>query len=212
MDADLLSPLLGRLIDRAKQAALEAGAGAGEAEGVALLLADDTVVAAGAALRGRTAPGRRPSGRWPRPAPAAATTIEAAAVAIAGVQRESLLPSAASQEALRTVDAALPVGGEGPRPLGGAAPERSARRVRMSAGPSGSGCSSAQPRPVGAARAAPQRRPAERARALRPGGLRAHRAAHLRPRGHGRGRSRVRGLSATADRWRLPADAGTRRA
>jgi hypothetical protein len=109
MDADLLSPLLGRLIDRAKQAALEAGVGAGEAEGVALLLADDTVVAAGAAFEG-------PDGAGPAAERALAEaraygghTIEAAAVAIAGVQRESLLPSAASQEVLKTVDAALPL-------------------------------------------------------------------------------------------------------
>jgi hypothetical protein len=109
MDANLLSPLLGRLIDRAKAAALEASAGAGEAEGVALLLADDTVVAAGAAFE-------RPGGAGPAAERALAEaraygnhTIEAAAVAIAGVQRESLVPSAASQEALSTVDAALPL-------------------------------------------------------------------------------------------------------
>jgi hypothetical protein len=109
MDAHLLSPLLGRLIDRAKAAALEAGAGEAEAEGVALLLADDTVVAAGAACEGPVSP--EPAAERALAAARAhgSHTIEAAAIAIAGVQRENQVPSAASQEALRTVDAALPL-------------------------------------------------------------------------------------------------------
>ena len=109
MDADLLSPLLGRLIDRAKAAALEAATATGVAEGVALLLAGDTVVAAGAAFL-------LPDGAEPAAQRAVtearahgSQSIEAAAVAVVGVQRESLLPSAASREALKTVDAALPL-------------------------------------------------------------------------------------------------------
>jgi hypothetical protein len=109
MNEDLLTPLMGRLIDRAKAAVVESASGAGGAEGVALLLDDETIVAAGvasdvisgllcaAALALEAA--RAQGGQ----------VVEAAAVALSDSSLKTVVPSAASREALESIDPALPV-------------------------------------------------------------------------------------------------------
>jgi hypothetical protein len=108
MNDDLLSPLMGRLIDRAKAAAVEAESGAGGAEGIALLLADETIVAAGApnAVSG---PGCAVARALEVARAQGGQAIEAAAVALSDAQSKTALPCAASREALQAIDPALPL-------------------------------------------------------------------------------------------------------
>ncbi len=109
MDEDLLSPLLGRLIDRAKAAALEGAPESGEAEGIALLLADETVVAAGSPIGQQAG---RPSAAALALAIARAdggTPVEAVAIAMTGAELSTAPPSARSRDDLAALDEALPV-------------------------------------------------------------------------------------------------------
>jgi hypothetical protein len=109
MNEDLLTPLMGRLIDRAKAALAEAEADACGAEGIALLLDDETIVAAGAGLdpagRSGSAAARALEGARVQ----SGRAIEAAAVALSDAHVATALPCAASREALQDIDPALPL-------------------------------------------------------------------------------------------------------
>jgi hypothetical protein len=104
MDEDRLSPLLGRLIDQAKAAAAQAVPGSGPAEGLALLLADETIVSA------HSVPGVLQSAAEQAIAQVwAGQAIEAAAVATISPSLPTLLPSDESRRALEAVNPDLPL-------------------------------------------------------------------------------------------------------
>jgi hypothetical protein len=109
MDEDLLTPLMGRLIDRAKAAAVAAGSGTSGAEGVALLLADEAVVAAGAALEPKHGSVSAAALALEAARAQSDQAVEAAAVALSDAHLSTALPGAASCEALRAIDAGLPL-------------------------------------------------------------------------------------------------------
>ncbi len=106
MDEDLLSPLMGRMIDRAKSAARQAAEEGGEADGIALLLADETVVAAGG-CRGDLASATERALSETRTR--GDQVIKAAAIATFGSEQTTALPDAASRQALESVDPGLPM-------------------------------------------------------------------------------------------------------
>lgn len=107
MDEAQLSPLLGRLIDQAKAAAAQTVAGSGSTEGVALLLADESIVAA----HGATGETGMPVSAAERAIAVAreGQVIEAAAVATTGPSAQTVLPSEESRRALEAVDPDLPL-------------------------------------------------------------------------------------------------------
>lgn len=107
MNEDQLSPLLGRLIDQAKAAAAQAVPGPGSTEGIALLLADETIVAAHGAT-GETGVSVSAAERAIAVA-GAGEAIEAAAVATTGPSAQTILPSEQSRRALEAVDPDLPL-------------------------------------------------------------------------------------------------------
>lgn len=98
MDEDLLSPQLGRLIDAAKAASMQAGPAAAAAEGVALLATDGSVYC-GSGAQMALASARR----------AGTTEILAAAVAITNDPGATVLPGAESRACLAAIDPDLPL-------------------------------------------------------------------------------------------------------
>jgi len=105
MDEDILSPALGRLIDAAKAAAPDSGAGGPCRDGVALLTQGESVFAG----QGGAAPGGCAAAdalaAW---AASAGGEVVAAAVAQVGPGTEAL-PCAACRRVLGGIDADLPL-------------------------------------------------------------------------------------------------------
>jgi hypothetical protein len=109
MNEAFLTPLMGRLIDRAKAAAIEAVSSSGSVEGVSLLLDDETIVAAGTAPDAVSGLGSAAARALAAARAQGGQSIEAAAVALGDASLKTALPCAASREALQTIDPALPL-------------------------------------------------------------------------------------------------------
>jgi hypothetical protein len=109
MDEDLLSPIMGRMIDRAKAELHRADAGAGPLEGIALLLADEEIVAALGTAHGAAAGTSAAERALARVPAGEGRAVEAAAVAIFGEQHDTAGPGSESRRALTAVNPDLPL-------------------------------------------------------------------------------------------------------
>jgi hypothetical protein len=108
VDEDMLSPLLGRLIDEAKAAA-RTDMSPQPLEAVALLLEDETIVSAYASLGGADPHSSAGDAALAKACGAGAQEVAAAAVALSGESRQSVFPSDETRRALVAVNADLPL-------------------------------------------------------------------------------------------------------